>query len=886
MTVIAVANLVHETSISTGAGNLTLAPLFGKKTFAMAFSTGSTQNVFWYFVSNAQAAEWELGSGHMSNSTTLVRDTIIESSNANAAVNFSAGVKYIGNDLPASFQTSVIQLTGGVDTSPGTTNKGLNYVHVGPNTGAASAPIHYNSIIVSDGAAVNSGTLEATPLYVQHSLASASKGQKYAIFASSLQGVATLGMGDQIAGVLFAQSSASKGGTNTTSGAFGSCIGGNSISDLESGATNLAYTSAHEFDRVIASGATVREGYGIYVANASVGQGAVYDAAIAIGSANISGSFKALILLSSEAATLGGNIAPLDASASLILGDGNAHTITNGFYLPEYTATGSWLNFGGLVILSGAGVLSLLTTQAVPLLISSTGTNVSPAVNAVTASHSATWAYAFNGAVKWYAGMQTDLSYVVVDGVSGLTVLRSASNSGIITFPQYGLGILHSSAAGVLSSSAVNLATADVTGNLPVANLNSGTGASSTTFWRGDGTWAALVDADVPLTNTHIFVGNASNVAVDVALSGDATMANTGALTLASVISAAGPIGGSTAIPVVTYDAKGRLTTVTTAVVISPAGTLSGTTLNATVVSSSLTSLGTITSLTATTINAFTLGGTVSGGGNQINNVIIGASTPLAGTFTTLSVTTSVIIPSITLGTASSVTGTLKFANASSANLTTIQAGNAANARTYTWPTDFGAAGTVLTDAAGNGTLSWASAAAAAGTLTGTTLASNVVTSSLTSVGTLTSLTTSGSITMGNFPYLLSDTAVSVLVRSGVGMFVGSGLSYGISSNANASSTQSVQLSLASSGVFSVDTGTSGNGLGSIKLTNLTATGSIRLGLFTVATLPGSPTDGMTAFVTDSTATIITGLGLAVVGSGSNHVPVFYDGGTSSWKVG
>ena len=54
------------------------------------------------------------------------------------------------------------------------------------------------------------------------------------------------------------------------------------------------------------------------------------------------------------------------------------------------------------------------------------------------------------------------------------------------------------------------------------------------------------------------------------------------------------------------------------------------------------------TTLTANTIGAFTLSGTIAGGGNQINNVVIGTSTPLAGSFTTVSATTSVTTPSVT----------------------------------------------------------------------------------------------------------------------------------------------------------------------------------------------------------------------------------------------
>jgi hypothetical protein len=56
------------------------------------------------------------------------------------------------------------------------------------------------------------------------------------------------------------------------------------------------------------------------------------------------------------------------------------------------------------------------------------------------------------------------------------------------------------------------------------------------------------------------------------------------------------------------------------------------------------------TTLTANTIGAFTLGGTIAGGGNQINNVIIGTSTPLAGSFTTLTASTSITNSGLTAG--------------------------------------------------------------------------------------------------------------------------------------------------------------------------------------------------------------------------------------------
>lgn len=80
------------------------------------------------------------------------------------------------------------------------------------------------------------------------------------------------------------------------------------------------------------------------------------------------------------------------------------------------------------------------------------------------------------------------------------------------------------------------------------------------------------------------------------ALTGDVTASGPGsvAATLATVNSNVATFGSSTSIPTFTVNGKGLITAASGNVVIAPAGTLSGTVLNATVVTSSLTTVGTI----------------------------------------------------------------------------------------------------------------------------------------------------------------------------------------------------------------------------------------------------------------------------------------------------
>jgi len=120
---------VRETSTTTGTGTFTLA---GAQTGFETFSTaiGNTNTTYYSIVN--ENGEFEVGLGTVG-AGTLSRDTIISSSNSDAAVNFSAGTKDVFCTLPAS-KAVILDSSGNIVANNGSNLTALNASNVASGT--------------------------------------------------------------------------------------------------------------------------------------------------------------------------------------------------------------------------------------------------------------------------------------------------------------------------------------------------------------------------------------------------------------------------------------------------------------------------------------------------------------------------------------------------------------------------------------------------------------------------------------------------------------------------------------------------------------------------------------------------------------------------------
>lgn len=97
------ADRVKDSSTTTGTGAITLSgtPATGYQTFATAFSIGAKVP---YCIADQSGANWEVGLGTLTASTTLSRDTVLAgASGFGVLVNFGAGTKDVFVTMPAEW---------------------------------------------------------------------------------------------------------------------------------------------------------------------------------------------------------------------------------------------------------------------------------------------------------------------------------------------------------------------------------------------------------------------------------------------------------------------------------------------------------------------------------------------------------------------------------------------------------------------------------------------------------------------------------------------------------------------------------------------------------------------------------------------------------------
>lgn len=110
---------VKETSTTEGTGAFTLlGAVTGFRTFASEFGAGTTAGIS-YCIHLQGGSEWEVGKGSLNGTTMVLTRTVVEaSSNAGAAVNFSAGTKNVFATFSAADAALISGAAGVAYTNP------------------------------------------------------------------------------------------------------------------------------------------------------------------------------------------------------------------------------------------------------------------------------------------------------------------------------------------------------------------------------------------------------------------------------------------------------------------------------------------------------------------------------------------------------------------------------------------------------------------------------------------------------------------------------------------------------------------------------------------------------------------------------------------------